>query len=119
MARTRKKTIYNTRHDALRTRKKGPTIQAHGRPAKQNQQSARNKLNGRNKIKGAANLLDVDTTGQQVRGDKYAGRARAELSHDNVTLPLAHVPVHARDGEVSLLIHATSGGNCGGRKRGG
>lgn len=49
-------------------------------------------------------LLDVYATGEQVRGDENARRTRAELSHNNVTLPLAHVPVHTGDGEVSLLM---------------
>jgi len=31
------------------------------------------------------NLLDIDTTGQEVSGDQDTGGTRAELLHDNVT----------------------------------
>lgn len=61
------------------------------------------KICGKKQKSLSSHLLDVDTTGKQVRGDEHARRARAELPHDNVTLSLAHVSVHARDGEVSLL----------------
>jgi hypothetical protein len=46
-------------------------------------------------------LLDIDTTGQQVSGDQDTGRTGAELLHDNITLLLVHVTVHGRDGEVT------------------
>lgn len=46
-------------------------------------------------------LLDVDTTSQQVGGDENTGRAGTELLHDKVTLGLVHVTVHGRDGEVA------------------
>ncbi len=49
-------------------------------------------------------LLHVDTTRQQVRGDQHAGRAGAELAHDGVALALVQVAVHGGDGEV-LLLH--------------
>lgn len=47
------------------------------------------------------NLLNVDTTGQEVSGDQDTRGARAELLHDKVTLGLVHVTVHSRDGEVT------------------
>lgn len=47
------------------------------------------------------NLLDIDTTGQQVGGDQDTGRSRAELLHDNLTLTLLHISVHGRDGELA------------------
>jgi hypothetical protein len=31
------------------------------------------------------NLLDIDTTGEEVSGDQDTGGARAELLHDNIT----------------------------------
>lgn len=31
------------------------------------------------------NLLDIDTTGQEVSGDQDTGGTRAELLHDNIT----------------------------------
>jgi len=47
------------------------------------------------------NLLDVDTTGEEVSGDQDTGRTGTELLHDNVTLALVHVTVHGGDGEVT------------------
>lgn len=47
------------------------------------------------------NLLDVDTTGQQVSGDQDTRRTGTELLHDNVTLGLFHISVHGRDSEVT------------------
>jgi hypothetical protein len=46
-------------------------------------------------------LLDIDTTGEQVGGDQDTGRSGTELLHDHVTLGLVHVAVHGRDGEVT------------------
>ncbi len=36
-------------------------------------------------------LLDVDASGQEVRGDEHARGAGAELAHDDVALLLVHV----------------------------
>ena len=47
------------------------------------------------------NLLDVDTTGEEVSGDQDTGRTGTELLHDNVTLALVHVTVHGGDGELT------------------
>jgi hypothetical protein len=46
-------------------------------------------------------LLDIDTTGQEVSGDEDTGRSGTELLHDNITLRLVHVTVHGGDGEVT------------------
>lgn len=45
-------------------------------------------------------LLDVNTTSQQVSGDQDTRRSTAELLHDHVTLALIHFSVHGRDSEV-------------------
>lgn len=45
-------------------------------------------------------LLDIDTTSEQVGGDEHAHRAGAELLHDDVTLELVHFAVHDGDSEV-------------------
>ena len=37
------------------------------------------------------NLLDVDTTSEEVGGDQHARRAGTELTHNNITLLLVHV----------------------------
>ena len=47
------------------------------------------------------NLLDIDTTGEQVGGDEDTGRTRAELLHDHITLGLVHVSVHGGHREVT------------------
>merc|ERR1712087_881019 len=60
-------------------------------------------------------LLDVDTSGQQVSGDQDTGGPGAEFSHDDVPLLLVHVAVHGGDSEVSLMhllsepVHLASG----------
>jgi hypothetical protein len=46
-------------------------------------------------------LLDIDTTGEQVGGNEDTGRSGTELLHDDVTLGLVHVAVHGGDGEVT------------------
>lgn len=46
-------------------------------------------------------LLDVNTTSQQVGGNEDTRRAGTELLHDEVTLGLVHVTVHGRDGEIA------------------
>jgi hypothetical protein len=49
------------------------------------------------------NLLDVNTTSQEISGDQDAGRTRSELAHNNVTLLLLHLTVHGRNGEIPLV----------------
>ena len=49
-------------------------------------------------------LLDINSSGEQVGGDEDTGGARAELTHNEVTLLLVHVSVHRADREV-LLRH--------------
>mmetsp|Transcript_109840 Transcript_109840/g.317569 ORF Transcript_109840/g.317569 Transcript_109840/m.317569 type:complete len:288 (-) Transcript_109840:444-1307(-) len=55
------------------------------------------------KVDDQRNLLDIDTTGQKIRGDQDTGGTSAEFPHDNITFALVHISVHARDGEVALL----------------
>jgi hypothetical protein len=50
-------------------------------------------------------LLDVDTTGEEVGGDEDPRRARAELLHDDLALALLHVTVcekGAGEGETGV-----------------
>lgn len=49
-----------------------------------------------------SDLLDIDTTGEQVSRDQDSGRTLTELLHDEVSLRLLHVTVHATDREVLL-----------------
>ena len=49
----------------------------------------------------------IDSSGEQVGRDEHARRARAEFSHNHVSLALVHVAVHAAHGEV-LLAHFLS-----------
>lgn len=47
------------------------------------------------------NLLDIDTTGQEIGGDQDTRRAGSELLHDQITLSLVHVTVHGGDSEIT------------------
>ena len=38
-------------------------------------------------------LLDIDTTSQEIGGDQNTGGAGTELAHDDVTFLLVHVSV--------------------------
>ena len=72
-------------------------------------------VGGEVEVDNQGDLLHVDTTGEQIGGDEDAGGTRTELAHDDVTLALVHVSVHARDGEVALLhlllqpVHLSAG----------
>jgi len=57
-------------------------------------------------VNNESDLLDINTTGEQVSGDQNAGSSLTELLHDQVTLRLFHVRVHASDGEI-LLSHGS------------
>ena len=46
-------------------------------------------------------LLDVDTSGEEIGGDEHARGSRAELAHDDVSLLLIHVAVHGGHGKVA------------------
>jgi hypothetical protein len=48
------------------------------------------------------NLVDINTTGQKVGGDENTGRARAELSQDNLTLLLGDITMGRGYSEVTL-----------------
>jgi len=48
-------------------------------------------------------LLDIDTTGEQVSGDQDTGRTGSELLHDDLTLSLVHVTVHGGNSEFTLV----------------
>lgn len=51
-------------------------------------------------VDNQGNLLDIDTSGQQVSGDQNSGRTGSELLHDGVSFLLWQVGVDGRDGEV-------------------
>lgn len=58
-------------------------------------------VGGKVVVDDQGDLLDIDTTGQQISGDQDTRRAGTELLHDQVTLSLVHVTVHGRDSEVT------------------
>lgn len=58
-------------------------------------------VGGKVVVDDQGNLLDIDTTGQEISGDQDTGRAGSELLHDQVTLGLVHVTVHGRDSEIT------------------
>mmetsp|Transcript_5328 Transcript_5328/g.11651 ORF Transcript_5328/g.11651 Transcript_5328/m.11651 type:complete len:229 (+) Transcript_5328:268-954(+) len=55
------------------------------------------------KVNHKGHLLHINTTCQQVSCDQNTTGARAKFPHNNVTLALIHVSVHARDSEISFL----------------
>ena len=50
------------------------------------------------------NLLDVNSSGEQVGGDEHSAGSGTELPHDQLSLLLLHVSVQAADREL-LLRH--------------
>lgn len=58
-------------------------------------------VGGKIVVDDQGDLLDIDTTGQKIGGDKNTRRSGTELLHDQITLSLVHVTVHGRDGEVT------------------
>jgi len=56
-------------------------------------------------VNDETDLLDIDTSGEQVSGDKHADGTRSELLHDDLSLLLVHLSVHRSDDEV-LLCHS-------------
>lgn len=46
-------------------------------------------------------LLDIDTTGEEIGSDQDTRGTGTELLHDDITLALVHVSVHGGDGEVT------------------
>jgi len=50
------------------------------------------------------NLLDIDTSSQEIGGNENSGGSSSELLHDGVSLDLVHLTMHGRNGEV-MLIH--------------
>lgn len=47
-------------------------------------------------------LLDIDTTSQEIGGDEDTDGSLTELLHDDVTLDLVHLSVHDADSELVL-----------------
>jgi hypothetical protein len=53
------------------------------------------------------NLLDVNTSGEQVSGDENSGGTSSEFLHNHVSLNLVHFSVHSGHSEV-LFFHEFS-----------
>lgn len=51
-------------------------------------------------VDNKGDLLDVDTSGEQVGGDQDSGRTGSELLHDELPSGLVHVTVHGGNGEL-------------------
>jgi len=62
-------------------------------------------LNGQLVVDDESNLLDVNTSSEQVGGDKHADSSLSELLHHDVSLNLVHLSVHDGDSEF-LLSHS-------------
>ena len=59
-------------------------------------------LEGELVVDNQADLLDIDTSGEEVSGDQDTDGALTELLHDDVSLELVHLTVHHRHREVLL-----------------
>jgi len=57
-------------------------------------------------VDNETDLLDINTSREQVSGDQDTDGTRAELFHNYLTLLLVHLTVHGSDDEV-LLGHGT------------
>lgn len=60
-------------------------------------------------VDNQGNLLDVNTSGQQVSGDQDSGGTGSELVHDGVSLRLRQVSVDSGNSEVGLLQSSSQG----------
>ena len=58
-------------------------------------------VGGKVVVDDQGDLLDIDTTGQEVSGDQDTRGTGTELLHDHITLTLLHVTVHSGDSEVT------------------
>lgn len=54
-------------------------------------------------VNNQRDLLDIDTSGQQIGGDQNSRRTGSELVHNGVSLTLRQVSVNSRHSEVVLL----------------
>jgi len=48
-------------------------------------------------------LLDIDSSGEQIGGDQDSGGSSSELLHDKVSFFLVHGSVHRRNNELLIL----------------
>jgi len=62
-------------------------------------------LEGELVVDDESDLLDIDTSSEEIGGDEDTDGTGSELLHDDVSLELVHLSVHDGDGEV-LLGHA-------------
>jgi len=58
-------------------------------------------VGGKVVVDDQGDLLDINTTSQEISGDQDTGGAGTELLHDKITLTLVHITVHGGDGEVA------------------
>jgi len=56
-------------------------------------------------VDNKTNLLNINTSGEQVSSDEDTGGTCSELLHDHVSLNLVHLTMHGRYCEVFLLHH--------------
>jgi len=59
-------------------------------------------LEGELVVDNEADLLDIDTSCEEIGSDQHTDGTATELLHDDVTLDLVHLTVHDRHGEVVL-----------------
>lgn len=64
-------------------------------------------LEGKLVVDDETNLLDIDTSGEEIGGDEDTGGSSSELLHDHVTSHLVHLTMHDGNTEV-VLLHLVS-----------
>lgn len=55
-------------------------------------------------VNDESDLLDINTSCEQIGGDQYSGCTSSELLHDGISLDLVHFTVHGGNCEV-VLVH--------------
>ena len=59
-------------------------------------------LEGKLVVDNETNLLNINTTSEEISGDEDTDGTGTELLHDDVTTELVHLTVHDGDGEIVL-----------------
>mmetsp|Transcript_33219 Transcript_33219/g.69196 ORF Transcript_33219/g.69196 Transcript_33219/m.69196 type:complete len:382 (-) Transcript_33219:442-1587(-) len=60
-------------------------------------------VGGEIKVDYQRNLLDINTTSEQIGRNEDTRRTGTEFAHNDITLSLVHVTVHAGNSEITLL----------------
>src|SRR5579859_3688465 len=59
-------------------------------------------VGGKIVVDDQGDLLDINTTSQQIRGNQHTRRSTSKLLHNDISLRLVHITVHSTDRKVLL-----------------